>query len=155
MSFGKKDDIAGVQTNSSAAFLGKGTKVVGALHFSGPVEIDGEVEGEIHAKDKVTIGENAVLRAKIFGSEIIIRGTVQGEVVATKSLSLKKPAKILGNIASPALAIEEGVMFEGKCSMPVQAAVATPSTSSQSTTAQNKPAATTNQPQSVSNHKTV
>lgn len=122
MSFGKKEDSTGSSTPRGAdAFLGKGTKVVGTLHFSGPVEIDGEVEGEIHGKDKVSIGESAVLRARVFGADVIIRGTVQGEIIATKSLSLKKPAKIVGNIASPVLSIEEGVLFEGKCSMPVQA----------------------------------
>lgn len=122
MSFGKKEDSPTLSTTrTSDAFLGKGTKVVGTLHFAGPVEIDGEIEGEVHGKDRVIIGESAHLRARIFGGDVIIRGTVQGEVIASKSLSLKKPAKIVGNIAAPILSIEEGVLFEGKCAMPVQA----------------------------------
>ena len=135
MSFGKpKDDSddkknlgAGLRASSafgsntssvqSDAILGRGSKVVGALTFTGSVEIDCEVEGEIHSKERLTIGEAAHVKAKVHGTDIIIRGTVIGDVIATKSLQLKKPARISGNISSPTLSIEEGVLFEGKCSM--------------------------------------
>ena len=99
------------------AFLGKGSRVVGAMTFSGPVELDGDVEGEVHSKDKLVVGESAFIKAKIVGSEVIIRGTVTGDIYASKSLTLKKPARIVGNIQSSVLSIEEGVVFEGKCSM--------------------------------------
>jgi cytoskeletal protein CcmA (bactofilin family) len=108
-----------ITTGRNEAFLGKGTKVVGTLAFNGPVELDGTVEGEIVAKESLTIGESAVISAKIHGSEIIIKGTVTGDIVATKRLSIKRPAKVTGNIASPTLSIEDGVQFEGKCSMNV------------------------------------
>ena len=76
--------IAGNSTTSDAV-LGRGSKVVGALTFTGSVEIDCEVEGEIHSKERLTIGEGAHVKAKIHGTDIIIRGTVIGDVVATKS----------------------------------------------------------------------
>lgn len=99
------------------AFLGKGSKAVGALTFSGPAEIDGDIEGEIHSKDRLSIGEAANIKAKILGAEIVVRGTVSGDIVASRALILKRPAKITGNIQAPSLSIEEGVTFEGKCSM--------------------------------------
>lgn len=99
------------------AFLGKGSKVVGTLTFSGPADIDGFVEGEIVANERLTIGEAAVVNAKISGAEIVVKGTVTGDIVASKRLSLKKPARITGNIMAVNLSIEEGVVFEGKCSM--------------------------------------
>lgn len=99
------------------AFLGKGSRVVGTLTFSGPVELDGFVEGEITAQDRLTIGEAAVINAKVTGAEILIRGTVNGDITATKRLSLRKPAKIMGNITCSNLSIEEGVIFEGKSNM--------------------------------------
>lgn len=104
-------------STKSEAFLGKGTKVVGTLTFNGPVELDGAVEGEVHAKDSLTIGEGAVISAKIHGTEIVVKGTVTGDIIATKRLSIKRPAKVTGNIASPTLSIEDGVHFDGKCSM--------------------------------------
>lgn len=103
--------------SSPDAFLGTGSKVVGTLTFTGPVELDGVVEGEISAQDKLVIGESAVIKARISGSEVLVKGTVTGDISASKRLILKKPAKIVGNISTTNLTIEEGVVFEGKCSM--------------------------------------
>lgn len=111
------ESSSGSSQGKLEAFLGKGSKVVGNLNFTGPVELDGFVEGEIHAQDRITIGESAVVTGRIVGGEVIIKGTVNGDVSASKRLSLKRPAKILGNISSTNLSIEEGVVFEGKCMM--------------------------------------
>lgn len=99
------------------AFLGKGTKIVGNLTFTGPVEIDGHIEGEVNSQDKLTVGEAATVNAKINGAEILVKGTVNGDITASKKLTLKKPAKVRGNIITSNLSIEEGVIFEGKCTM--------------------------------------
>ena len=99
------------------AFLGKGSRVVGSLTFSGPVEIDGYIEGEISAQDKLIIGESAVINGKLNGPEVVVRGSVTGDIFATKKLALRRPAKVVGNITSSSISIEEGVIFEGKCSM--------------------------------------
>ena len=104
-------------SGSLGAFLGNGSKVVGHLTFSGPVEVDGQIEGEITAQDKLTIGESAFVKGTVQGGEILVKGTVQGDLIATKRLTLKKPAKVTGNISTPNLNIEEGVLFDGKCSM--------------------------------------
>ncbi|MEZ4753727.1 MAG: polymer-forming cytoskeletal protein [Bdellovibrionota bacterium] len=127
MSFGKAKEsnetptkvtpIPTVANSSLEAFLGKGSKVNGKISFDGPASIDGNVEGEIEAKNKLTIGEAANIKATVRGAEIIIRGTVQGDVIASTKLSLQKPARVSGNISGPAISIEEGVVFEGNCKM--------------------------------------
>lgn len=99
------------------AYLGKGTKVVGTLSFSGTTEIDCQVEGEIHSKETLIISESAVVNGKIAGAEVTVRGAVNGDIIATKRLSLRRPARVTGNISAAILSIEEGVQFEGKCSM--------------------------------------
>ncbi|MCB0333671.1 MAG: polymer-forming cytoskeletal protein [Bdellovibrionales bacterium] len=106
------------------AFLGQGSKVVGNLTFNGPVELDGYVEGEIHSKSRLEIGQAAVVNAKVNGTEIVVRGTINGDIEATERLALLKPAKVVGNITSNNLSIEEGVIFEGTCSMKASAKVA-------------------------------
>lgn len=124
MSFSKgKDDSSSTDFASKfggskvEAFLGKGSKVVGTLNFTGPVELDGYIEGEINAQEQLTIGESATINAKIKGGEVIVKGTVNGDISASKRLILKKPAKVIGNITSGCVSIEEGVIFEGNCSM--------------------------------------
>lgn len=117
------------------AFLGKGSKVVGTLTFSGPVELDGHVEGEVVAQDKLVIGEAATINAKITGSDVLIRGTVNGDVMASKRLTLKRPAKVKGNLTTTNLSVEEGVVFEGKCIMNSQQSAAATSGASTSQSA--------------------
>lgn len=110
-------NMSTTSSSSLGAFLGNGSKITGQLHFTGPVEVDGIVEGEIVAQDKLTIGEAATIKGTIHGSEILVKGTINGDIIASKKLVLKKPAKIVGNIATPSLTIEEGVTFDGKCVM--------------------------------------
>ncbi len=107
----------GATADKVEAFLGKGSKVVGTLTFSGPVELDGYVEGEIISQDRLTIGESAVINARITGAEVLVKGTVNGDISASKRLSLRRPARIVGNISTTSLSIEEGVIFEGKSTM--------------------------------------
>ena len=97
--------------------LGKGSRVEGKLTFEGSVQVDGQVDGEIQAQDTVTIGESAVVSAQVVANTIIIKGKVSGDVTARKRVELRAPAKLLGNIATPSLVIQEGVIFEGHCTM--------------------------------------
>ncbi len=127
--------VAGGASSRPDAYLGKGTKVVGTLTFSsGTTEIDCQVEGELHSKESLTISESAVVNGKIFGAEIVVRGTVNGDIVASKRLSLRRPARVIGNMTAAVLSVEEGVYFEGKCAMTGDA-----SKLSQKTTGADKP----------------
>lgn len=99
------------------AFLGKGTRVSGKLTFEGPVRIEGQVEGEITARDMLTIGEGADVKAQISGNSIVIHGRVTGDVKASKRLEIQAPGRLMGNVSAPVLVIHEGVVFEGQCSM--------------------------------------
>lgn len=101
----------------SQAIVGNGSKLIGSLVFAGQAEIDCAVEGEIDAPDTLIIGESAQIKARIQGGDIVVRGTVQGDITATKRITLKRPAKVAGNLCAPNLIVEEGVLFEGKCSM--------------------------------------
>jgi cytoskeletal protein CcmA (bactofilin family) len=99
------------------AFLGKGSKVTGKLVFDGAGRIEGQVEGEITAQDTLTIGEGAVVNAKITGTTVIIEGRVTGDVNARQRLELRTPSRVQGNITSPCLVVQEGAIFEGQCAM--------------------------------------
>ena len=102
--------------NAASAFLGPGSKITGTIKLDSTGRIEGEVEGEIHARDLV-IGESAVVKAQIHGATVVVHGTVTGDIHATSRLEIRRPAKVKGNISSPVLVIEEGASFEGKCSM--------------------------------------
>lgn len=128
MTFGKSKDSSEIATASSTAaastssgkveaLLGRNSKIIGKVIFNGPAELDGNIEGEIEATDKLIIGESAVINAKISGTEIIVRGQVNGDIIATKRLALHKQAKVIGSITGANLSIEEGAILDGKCTM--------------------------------------
>ena len=109
--------MRGTDGTTLTAFLGKGTRITGTLVFEGPCRIEGQVEGEISAQDTLTVGETAVVNARINGTMIVILGTVTGDVVAKTRLEIRAPGKIIGDVTTPSLVINEGAVLEGRCSM--------------------------------------
>ena len=99
------------------AFLGEGTDFKGILTFEGTVRVDGKLEGEIYTKDTLIVGESAVVGAELNVHTIVISGVVRGNINATGKIEVHRPGKLFGNVKTPSLYIEEGVIFEGNCAM--------------------------------------
>src|SRR5512146_794079 len=99
------------------AYLEQGSKVNGKLSFEGPARIDGQVDGEITAKDSVIVGESAVVTAQIKASSVIVAGKVSGDITASQRIEIRPSAKVLGNLTAPILVVHEGAVFEGHCAM--------------------------------------
>jgi|SRR5579871_174503 cytoskeletal protein CcmA (bactofilin family) len=107
--------------NNSGAYLDAGSKISGKLSFETPARIDGQVDGEINAKDSLTIGESAVVAAQIKADSVIVAGKVSGDIIAVRRIEIRPSAKVLGNITAPTLVINEGALFEGHCAMQAEA----------------------------------
>ena len=103
--------------SEASTFIAKGSEFVGKLTFDGTVEIDGRVQGEIFSKGTLVIGPSAEIKASINVDTCVIKGTVHGNVNARTKLELAKPGKLYGDIRSPTLVLEAGVIFEGHCRM--------------------------------------
>jgi cytoskeletal protein CcmA (bactofilin family) len=99
------------------AHLDRGTKASGKLSFEGPVRIDGEVDGEIAAKDSVTIGESAVVTADVHAASVLVAGRVSGNISASGRIELRPSARVECDLHAPVVVIHEGAQFEGRCSM--------------------------------------
>lgn len=104
------------------AYLDSGSKISGKLYFDAPARIDGHVEGEIAAKESLTIGESAVITAQIKAASVVVAGKVSGDIIATHRIEIRPAAKVLGNLTSPILVIQEGAFFEGNCAMELEPA---------------------------------
>src|SRR5258708_5749035 len=100
------------------AYLDRGSKISGKISFEGPARIDGEVDGEVNAKDSLTIGESAVITAHIRAASVSVAGKVSGDIVATQRIEIRPSAKGSGNITAPVLSVPEGARFQGHCSLP-------------------------------------
>jgi cytoskeletal protein CcmA (bactofilin family) len=97
--------------------LGKGSEFDGKLTFEGQVRIDGKFSGQIFTKDTLVIGEGARVNAEINAGTVIVNGLVEGNIRATQLIELHTPGRVKGNLETPSLAIDKGVMFEGSCKM--------------------------------------
>lgn len=99
------------------AFLGKDTEFEGKFSFTGTVRIDGKLSGEIFSSGTLIVGESAVLKSKVCVGDMMLSGEVHGDIVAKNKIEINVPGKLFGNIQTPKLVIEEGVIFEGTCRM--------------------------------------
>src|SRR5215475_6237456 len=97
--------------------LGRGSEFEGKLTFEGTVRIDGKIRGEIFSDDILVVGEGAEVQCEISVGVIIVEGNVTGDIRAKRAVELHAPAKVRGNIETPSLFVEKGVVFEGNCKM--------------------------------------
>jgi cytoskeletal protein CcmA (bactofilin family) len=97
--------------------LGPGASFEGKLHFEGTVHINGNFRGEIFSNDDLAIGESARVEAEIDVGKIVIRGTVHGNIKAKHLVEIFPPGRVKGDIHTPSLHIERGVIFEGRSFM--------------------------------------
>ncbi|HEY2029412.1 MAG TPA: polymer-forming cytoskeletal protein [Myxococcales bacterium] len=99
------------------ALLGKGSQFEGKLIFEGTVRIDGKFAGEIVSTDVLIIGEGAEVKANVQVGGLVCLGDYSGDARASKSIELKAPAKVRGNLTTASIVIERGVFFDGTCKM--------------------------------------
>lgn len=113
---------AGAATSELNALLGRGSEFDGKLSFEGTVRIDGTFSGEISTSDTLVVGEGARVQAEISCGSVVVHGEVTGNITATQSVELHKPARLKGDVTTPSLMIEKGVVFEGRSQMSSAAA---------------------------------
>lgn len=113
----KKGKEAGGGNDEINAFLGKGTDFNGKLAFEGTVRLDGKFSGEIFSPGILIIGESAIINADISVNTLILSGELTGNIEAKARVEIHAPGKVFGNITTPVLVIDEGVIFEGGCVM--------------------------------------
>lgn len=98
-------------------FLDRGSFMSGDLKFEEGFRIDGKFEGKITSGSELVLGETADVDAEIHVAKLTVNGSLRGTVVATDRIELQPKARILADLTTPALAIEEGAFFQGSCKM--------------------------------------
>ena len=112
-----KKDRVNIETGEINAFLGEGSEFNGKLAFEGTVRLDGKFSGEIFSPGILIVGESAIVKADIHVNTLILSGELTGNIEAKSRVEIHAPGKLYGNIVSPVLVIDEGVIFEGSCTM--------------------------------------
>ena len=130
------------------------TDLKGTLRCRETLRIDGRVEGEIKCEKNIIVGEGAKIQAAIEAAEVAVGGDVRGDITASRKITLEATARVVGNLSTPGIVIEEGAKLEGRIVIGAEAeaeekAAARPAETAKAPAAQ-KPAAKTPPPPSAS-----
>lgn len=101
-----------------SGFVGNGTVLTGETNFQAMLRVDGHLTGRVSSESgTLIIGSSGRVDANILVAAAMINGTVNGDIIASEKVELGRTARVIGNIQTPRLVIEEGAVFEGSCSM--------------------------------------
>lgn len=101
-----------------SGYVGNGTVLTGETSFQAMLRIDGHLTGKISSESgTLIVGASGRVDANVAVASAIISGTVNGDIVAAEKLELTRTARVIGNVQSPRLVIEDGAIFEGSSTM--------------------------------------
>jgi len=112
-----EDGIESRRDASNKFTLGPGDSLEGKLSYGGSLTVQGRAEGELHIGGNVDVASGATVKASIEGSNVTVRGEVEGAVSARDKLTLGKSARLSGDINVKRLQIEDGASLNGHVRM--------------------------------------
>jgi cytoskeletal protein CcmA (bactofilin family) len=102
----------------SISRISSGIRIKGEISGSDDLYIDGQAEGQFRfVQSKVTVGPNGRVQANIEARDIVVEGTVQGNLKASASVQLGGSSQVQGSITTPRISIEDGARLRGKVEM--------------------------------------
>ncbi|OQY40826.1 MAG: hypothetical protein B6229_00675 [Spirochaetaceae bacterium 4572_7] len=106
--------MSSANVNVINSIIGNGTVFTGDLDLTGLLKIDGDFSGSIKAEGKVLIGNSGRAKCSIFAKTVVVGGVVKGDIYAEDRVVILSTGMVIGNIRSPRLVMEEGVLFNGE-----------------------------------------
>jgi cytoskeletal protein CcmA (bactofilin family) len=97
-----------------SALIGKSVVLKGQVYSREDLCVDGEVEGTLELQEhRLTVGPHGKVQASIRAREVVIVGTVHGNIEAADKIDIRKDAKLVGDIKTSRIVIEDGAYFKG------------------------------------------
>ncbi len=103
-----------IDANSS---IGANSFFDGKFMVKGSMRIDGRFEGQILMVDQLQVGPKARVKTNITATSVVVEGLVLGNIYAARRVLLLSTARVLGEIKTPELIIQDGVILEGRCTI--------------------------------------
>jgi len=101
----------------ASSTIGEKSHFEGSFAVRGSLKIDGRFEGEILLVDQLQIGPKARVKTNITATSVVVEGIVVGDIAASRRILLLSTARVLGNLKTPELIIQDGVVLEGRCTI--------------------------------------
>jgi cytoskeletal protein CcmA (bactofilin family) len=136
-----KENSTPMSTNLTASYLatdsrgpaiiGKSVMIKGQIFSREDLTIDGEIDGSVELHEhRLTVGPNGKLQAGVKAREVVVLGTIHGNVEASDKIDIRKDAKLVGDIKTARIVIEDGAYFKGSIDI-VRPEVSKPAAASQ------------------------
>lgn len=107
-----------VQQHTGSASIGASIRIKGDVSGDEHLIIQGQVDGTITLQGhNVTISESGKVRANITANQIIVEGTLEGDMNGDEKVVIRETGNVLGNIVAPRVTLEDGAMFKGSIEM--------------------------------------
>lgn len=97
--------------------IGESSFFEGRFAVKGNLRVDGKFEGKVLSVDQLLVGPFGRVKADVIATNVVVEGIVIGNVTASTRILLLSTARVLGDIRTPELIIQEGVALEGKCTI--------------------------------------
>ncbi len=110
---GKKPNLS---EQNISTLIGDGCVINGHIRAKDYVRIDGMLEGNVTVDLGLILGEKGVINGDVKAQEIIVYGTINGDLYAEK-LEIKSSGRIKGAISTQKIEVEEGAIYNGSISM--------------------------------------
>ena len=102
-----------VVSSQLAGVLEQAVEFEGTLAYSGCFHVNGSVKGKVITPDMLIVGETGKVQGEIKAGVVIIYGKVEATIEAKYRVEIRKPAVFRGEMTTPSLKVEDGVIFEG------------------------------------------
>ena len=98
--------------------IGAGTRIIGDVHFSGGFHVDGHVKGNVDAPPDsgatLSVSDAGVVEGSVAVPNVILNGTVKGDILAHDRVELGATARVTGNVYYGLIEMEMGAEINGK-----------------------------------------
>ena len=110
----RKMEMGHETAKGTMAHIGKSVLIKGELSGSEDLFIDGKVEGTIELREhNLSVGPNGQVHANINAKEVVVLGTVKGDILAVDRVEIKKSGSLRGDVVAARVVIEDGAYFKG------------------------------------------
>jgi cytoskeletal protein CcmA (bactofilin family) len=99
-------------TKQRGTVIAKGLKIVGSVTAEGLVEVNGQIDGELHCTSLI-IAPGAHVDGTVAAERVVVNGKVEGPIQGGQ-VHLKSQAHVVGDIHHQSLAIDRGAYFDGR-----------------------------------------
>jgi len=106
-----------VRSGELNTIVGKGSKLQGNLTVQNSLRVDGHITGNVQSTDTVIVGKEGRVKGEIQAKDVLIAGTVRGQVFAENKVYLESKSIIEGDVKASRLVVDEGAAFDGNCIM--------------------------------------